>query len=71
MLIIMIIMINMLMLAPMPLFYASKSPIGTPSTAALWPNLISVGDGRGCHSPTNKEDSAFGVISFNIIQRFV
>jgi hypothetical protein len=30
------------------LFYTSKSPIGIPSTAALWPNVTSGGiDGRG------------------------
>jgi hypothetical protein len=31
-------------------FYTSKSPIDTPSTAALWPNLASVADGQSCSS---------------------
>ena len=30
------------------LFYTSKSPIGTPGTAALRPSLTSVVEGRGC-----------------------
>jgi hypothetical protein len=30
--------------------YTSEVPTGTPTTAALWPNLAGVADGRSCPS---------------------